>query len=132
MYQDNVSQQDQKLSKFALLFELAIEHGTVELPHMTEKQALSFRSQMNRFRKARRASNAAYNTAWDLVRNSVVVIGDKWTIRMTYDKDFWDNINAKLGIPGNTEPAVIPVPAPDKPESLNDLLTKMYGDGAGQ
>lgn len=122
MFQINAH--DEKRSKFYLLYEAAIQHGQVQLPPLSKSQALSMRSQLNRFRLSKRGEEGTQY--WDLVSNKLIKLTDNtWTIRMVYEKAFWDAIGETLGLPPRSQEEVI-VSAQSTP-NITDLLSDTFG-----
>lgn len=119
MYQ--INEQQRKESRFAILFQRTIEHGCVRLPIMTKRQAISFRSQLNRFRKAHRGQ--PLSRGWDLVVNRMVGIDDEHAqITMVYEKDFWDAIDAQIGLSPQEQAAMPELPDPgDRTTDLREI-----------
>lgn len=113
MYQ--LSEQQEKENRFAILYAKTVEHGKLELPIMPKSTAHSFRSQLNRYRKQQRGNQ--HTRLWDLVTNKLVNLGNgQARVIMTYEKEFWDEIDRGLGIARNKEYQVLHAPLPTAAE----------------
>jgi hypothetical protein len=125
MIKQGIDQHEERQSKFAIMYLKAIETGSFKLPPCSKNQAISIRSQLNRYRKEKRASAGTHD--WDLVSNRLVQITDNtWAIHMTYEKSFWDAVNEGLGI----DPIAVlreQSAQPKETPNITDLLSDTFG-----